>query len=55
MVDVLHAFGVKHCYFGHIHGNYTIPRTIDFEGISFTMIAADYLNFVPMITMPIDY
>ena len=55
MVDVLHAFGVKHCYFGHIHGNYTIPRTIDFERISFTMIAADYLNFVPMITMPIDY
>ena len=55
IVDVLHAFGVKHCYFGHIHGNYTIPRTIDFEGISFTMIAADYLNFVPMITMPIDY
>ena len=55
IVDVLHAFGVKHSYFGHIHGNYTIPRTIDFEGISFTMIAADYLNFVPMITMPIDY
>ena len=55
IIDVLHAFGVKHCYFGHIHGNYTIPRTIDFEGISFTMIAADYLNFVPMITMPIDY
>ena len=26
IVDVLHAFGVKHCYFGHIHGNYTIPR-----------------------------
>ena len=55
IVDVLHAFGVKHSNFGHIHGNYTIPRTIDFEGISFTMIAADYLNFVPMITMPIDY
>lgn len=55
IVDVLHAFGVKRSYFGHIHGNYTIPRTIDFEGISFTMIAADYLNFVPMITMPIDY
>ena len=37
-------------------GNYerlrnVIYRTIDFEGISFTMIAADYLNFVPMITM----
>lgn len=55
IIDVLHKYNVKHCYFGHIHGNYTAPRTVEFEGISFTMVSADYLNFVPMITMPIDY
>lgn len=55
LVDVLHAHSIRHCYFGHIHGVYNVPRTVDFEGIQMTLIAADYLNFVPMITMPCDY
>ena len=55
LVDVLKEYGVRHCYYGHIHGSYAIPRTTEFEGIDFTIIAADYLDFVPMITMPIDY
>ncbi len=55
LVDVLKEFGVRHCYFGHIHGNYSVPRSVEFEGITFTLIAADFLDFVPMITMPIDW
>ena len=55
LVDVMHEFSVRHCYFGHIHGVYDAPRSTDFEGISMTMISADFLNFVPMITMPCDY
>lgn len=55
LVDVLTEYGIRHCYYGHIHGNYTVPRTVEFDGISFTLISADYLDFVPMITMPIDY
>ena len=55
LVDVMHEFSVHHCYFGHIHGVYDAPRSTDFEGISMTMISADFLNFVPMITMPCDY
>ena len=52
IVDVIHKYDLKRVFYGHIHGNYTIPRTTEFEGISMSIIAADYLNFVPMITLP---
>lgn len=54
-IETLKEFGVKNCYFGHIHGNYTVPRSTNTDGICFSIISADYLNFVPMITMPMDY
>ena len=55
LVDVLHEYGVKSCYFGHIHGVYNVPRSTVFEGISMTLISADFLDFIPMITMPCEY
>ena len=54
LVDVLHEHSIRRCYFGHIHGVYNVPRCVEFEGIRMTLIAADYLNFVPMITLPCD-
>ena len=48
ILDVLHEFDVKTCYFGHIHGAYHAPRTQHFEGIDFIICAADYLNFTPL-------
>ena len=48
ILDVLHEFEIKTCYFGHIHGAYYAPRTQNFEGIDFTICAADYLNFTPL-------
>jgi len=55
IVDVLHEYGVTNCYFGHIHGLYSIPRSMEFEGITMSMISADFLDFTPMIIMPLDY
>ena len=55
LIDVLHEFSVRRVYFGHIHGVYSVPRTVEFEEILLTMISADFLNFVPMITMPCDF
>ena len=55
LIDVMHAFSIRYCYFGHIHGVYNLPRSTEFEGIHMTMISADFLNFVPMITMPFDF
>jgi len=47
-VDTLKEFGVDRCYYGHIHGDYTGPRTSEFEDISFTLISADFLDFHPL-------
>ena len=45
--DILVEFGVKKCYFGHIHGCYNVPDKYEHRGISVTMISADYLKFEP--------
>lgn len=45
--DMLLEFGVKKCYFGHIHGCYNIPDKYEHKGVSVTMISADYLRFEP--------
>ena len=48
IVDTLHEYGVKTCYFGHIHGTYHTQRTTEFEGIKMILCAADALNFAPL-------
>ncbi len=47
ILDVLHEYGVKDCYFGHLHGVYHQPRSFVFEEIRFSLIAADALDFTP--------
>ncbi len=51
LIEILHRYDVKHCYYGHMHGQYNIPKRFSFEGIEFTIIAADHLQFQPF---PID-
>ena len=48
IIDKLHEYNVKRCYFGHIHGNYFVPKVTNFEGIDFVLTSADYLKFAPM-------
>ena len=55
LIDILKAHGIKNVYYGHIHGMYNVPKTFEFEGIQMTIVSADYLNFIPMITAPFDY
>lgn len=47
LVELMKAHGVKRCYYGHIHGVYSIASSTVFEGISFSIVSADYLNFIP--------
>jgi predicted phosphohydrolase len=53
IIDVMKEFGVRRCYYGHLHG-----RTINYafngvrEGIKYKLISADSLEFCPYI---IDY
>jgi len=48
IADVLVKHGVKRCFYGHIHGNYTYPAKTEYRGIEFTMISADFLDFYPI-------
>jgi len=47
IVDVLHEYEIRTCYFGHIHGAHYLPRTFLFEEIEMKLCAADALNFIP--------
>ena len=48
ITDVLKEYNVKECFFGHIHGRYDLPPEFEFEGIRFTFVSADYLDFKPL-------
>ena len=48
-LELLKAFGVKRVYYGHIHGLYNLPFQREIEGVRFTLAAADFLNFCPLI------
>lgn len=54
ILEVLHRFEIRKCCFGHIHGSYDCPPCIEHEGITFSIISSDYLNFVPRIIFPDD-
>ncbi len=47
LLNLLSEYGIKKCFFGHIHGCYTQPAEVEWNGISFRMISADFLNFLP--------
>lgn len=48
MIELLHKYGIKRCYYGHIHGVYDIPRSFEYEGIEMNIVSADYLDFIPL-------
>ena len=48
--NVLLENDIKRCYFGHLHG-FVAPEnaSLEVEGIKFTLVSADKLNFCPKI------
>jgi len=53
IVDLLTQYGVKRCFYGHIHGSgaqYAVQGLVD--GIDYRMVSADYLDFRPYQVMP---
>ncbi len=48
LLDVLEKYHVKRCFYGHMHGQYSIPKFFDYAGIRFTVVAADHLQFQPL-------
>lgn len=47
MLSLLQRYSVKRSFFGHIHGRYALPKSFSFEGIEFSLISADFLDFRP--------
>ncbi len=49
ILDTLQTFGVKECYYGHIHGNGCRSAFQgEREGVHYRLISADYLDFFPL-------
>ncbi len=52
MIDIMHRYGVKRCYYGHIHGDssrYAFQG--EYLGINFRLVSADGVNFTPILVM----
>ncbi len=47
IINLLLDYGIKRVYYGHIHGNYTVPTEFTYKNISMNIISADYLEFIP--------
>jgi len=47
IIALLREYEIKRLYYGHIHGNYTLPQNFLHEGIEMNIISADYLGFTP--------
>ena len=49
ILDTLQTFGVKECYYGHIHGNGCRSAFQgERRGVRYRLISADYLDFFPL-------
>lgn len=52
-VALMHKYGIKRCYYGHIHGaghKYAIQG--NYHGVKLTMISSDYIGFDPILIKP---
>ncbi|MBQ8302048.1 MAG: metallophosphoesterase [Clostridia bacterium] len=49
LIELLKEYGIRRVYFGHIHGNYTVPPSFVYEEIEMNIISADYLKFIPQV------
>jgi len=47
LIEPLIEHKIKRVYFGHLHGDYTLPPTTYYRGIQFSLVSADYLEFIP--------
>ncbi len=45
MSEVIEKHGIKRVYFGHIHSNFDLITTGEVDGVNYTMISADYIDF----------
>ena len=51
IMDVLVEYGIKKCYYGHIHGrqNFKLAFEGEYKGIDFKLISCDRVQFTPVL------
>ncbi|MBR6794874.1 MAG: metallophosphoesterase [Clostridia bacterium] len=55
LLDILENYGIRRCFFGHIHANYAQARILDYEDkMRLELISSDFLEFIPQIIRPIS-
>ncbi len=47
IMNLITEYGIKRLYYGHIHGNYTVPPEFVYKDVRMSIVSADYLNFIP--------
>jgi len=48
IIEVMKEYGVKNCYYGHIHGYGQHYAAVgESDGINYHMVSADYVGFIP--------
>ena len=50
IMDVLREYEIEKCFYGHVHGGNAAKKAFigEKDGISFRLIACDYVNFTPL-------
>ena len=51
IMDVLLEYGIKKCYYGHIHGkkNFRLAYEGEYKGVDFRLISCDKVEFMPVL------
>ena len=50
MMETLKKYGIRRCYYGHIHGSGAkYAETGTFQGVELKLISCDFLGFLPML------
>ena len=49
IIELLHQYGVRRCYYGHLHGDsHKLAMEGLWDGIEYRLVSADYLKFKPV-------
>jgi len=49
-INLMEGYGVKKCYYGHLHGSDQVKALVgNHWGIEFHLVAADYVDFTPVL------
>jgi predicted phosphohydrolase len=54
IMDVLSEYGVRRCYYGHIHSDLPVGQPAQVDGIHYILCAADHLRFTPLPVFPTE-